>query len=315
MHKHRFAQFDRPARLVPDIPHDLDNIVCDLLEKDPSKRPADSMVLFRRLDSLKRKLAYQATHGDAKTMEYLPGQAATRPRDNVEGPATLMSRLMRQELERERSGGPIRQFVNRPWVLMLLLVLTIGALSWTFWPLSAEAMYQRGAALMRSEDPADWETAWDRYLGPLLAKNPDTPHRAEVEEWRVRYEASKAAREANRVARRAGPMSEAQWFYQEGLRQRQRGDEAGAQRIWKALMRAFQNVPSEEPWVRLAEQERDKADGKPPPERQWNPVRQAIRQARELREQGHKEEAERIENALRKLYRGDKQAETILKGE
>ena len=186
-----------------------------------------------------------------------------------------MSRLMRQELERERTGGPVRQFFNRPWVLVLLLTVSIGLIAWAFWPASAETMYQRGADLMKSSDPADWETAWDNYLGPLLARHPDTPHRAEVEEWRDRCEAAKAARQANRAASRAGPMSEAQWFYQEGLRLRQQGDGVAARRVWKSLVRAFQEVPSEEPWVRLAEQELNRGT-EDSPDRQWEPVRQAI---------------------------------------
>jgi hypothetical protein len=314
LHKHRFAQFDRPARIVPEIPHELDEILCELLEKDPSKRPADSMVLFRRLDSLKRRLIYRATQGGAKTEKYTAGQSATRPRSNEEGPATLMSRLMRRELERERTGGPVRQLLNRLWVLVMLLAVTIGLIAWAFWPPSAETMYQRGAALMKSSDPADWETAWDKYLEPLLAKHPDTPHRVEIEEFRGRYEMAQAAREAKLAARRAGPMSEAQWFYQEGLRQRQQGDEAGAQRIWKSLVRAFKDVPSEEPWVRRAEQELDRS-GEKPPDRQWGPVRQAVQQARELRQQGREKEAAAIMNALKELYRGDKQAEAILKSE
>ncbi|MGH7171007.1 MAG: serine/threonine-protein kinase, partial [Gemmataceae bacterium] len=315
LHKHRFAQFDRPARIVPEIPYELDEIVCELLEKDPDRRPADAMVLFRRLDSLKRKRAYQATHGEVKTAEYVVGQSASRDRGNEEGPATLMSRLMRRELERERTGGPVRQFLNRPWVLMLLLAVTLGLLAWTFWPLSAETMYQRGADLMKSSDPADWEMAWDKYLAPLLAKHPDTPHRAEVEAFYIRCKESKAARQADRAARRAGPMSEAQWFYQEGLRQRQQGDEAEARRVWKSLVQAFKDVPSEEPWVRLAERELDRGDEKPLPDRQWGPVRQAVRRARELREQGRDKEATAILSALKELYRGDKQAEAILNGE
>src|SRR5262249_45362740 len=146
----------------------------------------------------------------AKTAEYLQNLSATQPRGNVEGPATLMSRLMRQELERERTGGPIRQFFNRPLVLAVLLLLTIGVLVWTFWPMTADTMYQRGAALMQSQDPADWETAWEKYLGPLLEKYPDTPHRAEIEEMRIQLATAKAARKANRAASLAGPMGEAQ---------------------------------------------------------------------------------------------------------
>jgi hypothetical protein len=312
LHKHRFGQFERPIRLLPEMPHELDEIICELLEKDPGKRPGDGMVLFRRLDSLKRKLAYRATHGDAQTAEFLPGQSATRAGSNEEGPATLMSRLMRQELERQRTGGPVRQFFNRPWVLMVLLAITVSLIAWAFWPMSAETMYQRGAALMKSEDPADWETAWDKYLEPLLTREPDTPHRAEVEQFRVRREAAKAARQAQRAARFAGPMSEAQWFYQEGLRLRQQGDEAGARRIWKALARAFKDVPSEEAWVRLAEKELEQADDKPAPERQWGPVREAVKRVRELRQQGKDKEAAALLDALKELYHGDKQAEAIL---
>ncbi len=251
LHKHRFAQFDRPSRLVPEVPHELDDMICQLLEKDPAKRPGDAMVLFRGLDSLKRKLAYRATHANAKTAEYTAAQATTGDHRNVEGPATLMSRLMRRELEREKSGGPVRQFFNRPLVIAVLLALTVGMIAWALWPLSAETMYQRGAVLMKSDNPDDWETAWETYLGPLLAKHPDTPHRAEIEEYRRSYEAARDVRQARRTARQAGPMSEAQWFYQEGLRLRQRGEEDAAQRQWRALVRAFQDVPSEEPWVQL----------------------------------------------------------------
>jgi len=318
LHKHRFAQFDPPARLVPEIPHELDAIVCQLLEKDPANRPGDAMVLFRRLDSLKRKLNYLATQtgaNEAKTAEYNVNQSATREGDNTEGPATLMSRLMRHELEREKAGGPVRQFLNRPWVLVVLLTLTVGLIAWAFWPLSAETMYQRGAILMKSNDPDDWETAWDRYLGPLLAKHPDTPYRAEVEQLRHRYESVKATRQASRTARLAGPMSEAQWFYQEGLRLRQQGDEAGAQRLWRALVQAFQDVPSEGPWVQLAGKELGQGSEKAATDRQWGPVREAVRRAHELREQGKGREANAIRNALKELYRGDKQAEKILKGE
>jgi serine/threonine-protein kinase len=318
LHKHRFGQFDPPRRLVPEVPHELDAIVCQLLEKDPANRPADAMVLFRRLDSLKRKLNYQATHvgtDEAKTAEFYIDQPATRAGANAEGPATLMSRLMRHELEREKTGGPVRQFFNRPWVLVALLALTVGLIAWAFWPLGAESMYQRGAALMKSDNPDDWETAWDRYLAPLLARHPDTPHRAEVEQMRERYESVRAARQASRTARLAGPMSEAQWFYQEGLRLRQQGDGAGAQRVWRTLVQAFGEVPSERPWVQLAAQELGQPAEKATVDRQWSPVRTAVRRARELREQGKAREADAILNALKELYRGDKQAETILKGE
>src|SRR5688572_11270576 len=35
LHKHRYAQFDRPGRIVPELPPDFDEIVCQLMAKDP----------------------------------------------------------------------------------------------------------------------------------------------------------------------------------------------------------------------------------------------------------------------------------------
>src|SRR5262249_3021356 len=56
LHKHRFGQFDRPKTLVPDIPYELDEVICKLMEKDPADRPPDGLVLHKQLESIRRKL-------------------------------------------------------------------------------------------------------------------------------------------------------------------------------------------------------------------------------------------------------------------
>ncbi|HTN04238.1 MAG TPA: serine/threonine-protein kinase, partial [Planctomycetaceae bacterium] len=40
--KHQFGQFDRPRNFVPELPSWLDELVCQMLEKDPEKRPPDA---------------------------------------------------------------------------------------------------------------------------------------------------------------------------------------------------------------------------------------------------------------------------------
>ena len=55
LHKHRFARFDPPLRFVPEMPDDFNDVICELMEKDPDKRPADGGVLFRRLDGVRRR--------------------------------------------------------------------------------------------------------------------------------------------------------------------------------------------------------------------------------------------------------------------
>jgi serine/threonine-protein kinase len=310
LHKHRFGQFDRPVRLVPEIPHDLDDIVCQLLEKEPARRPADGAVLYRRLDRLRRKLERKA----AAAAVGEPGVPTTQlmALSKREGPATLMSRLMRHELDRQNRGGPLRRFLNQPLVLLVLFLLTAGVLTWSLWPLDAEGLFQRGAALMHSPNPEDWDRAWRDYLGPLSEKHPNNAHRAEVEEFRRRYDDYQADRTAERQARLAGPMTEAQWFYQRGLRLRRGGDEAGAQRIWQALVTAFREVPEARPWVRRAERE---LDGVSHPDKSLEALHEALRRAERLRAEGQPDAADAIHRSLEELYRDDPAGQAILKQE
>ena len=79
LHKHRFGQFDRPRRIVPDMHPDFDEIICDLLEKEPADRPGDAGVLFRRLDSLRRKLARQAARRRPRSRRRRRGRPRRAP--------------------------------------------------------------------------------------------------------------------------------------------------------------------------------------------------------------------------------------------
>jgi hypothetical protein len=99
------------------------------------------------------------------------------------------------------------------------------------------------------------------------------------------------------------------------LRLRQQGDEAAAKRLWQALVQGFQGVPEEEPWVDRAKIELNNQPGKTATQRELGSVRQAVTLARSLHEDGKRKEAAAIMDALRELYRGDKQVEAILKGE
>jgi serine/threonine-protein kinase len=309
LHKHRFAQFDRPGRIVSDLPPDLDEVICNLLEKEPGKRPGDAGVLFRRLDSLRRKLARQAAARGDDTV--LPS-GLTPPPGSREGPATLASRLVRQELEALERGGPLKRFFNQPVVLLVLFVLSVSLMAWALWPMSAETLFQRGAALMASKDPDDWERAWEKYFNRLEEKHPDHDHQAEVEEFRQRLLEARAARLARKTGSAPAALSEGQWFFEKARRLRASGDEAGALRLFKALIEAFRDVPDEAVWVERAEQELKK---KPPAAdaKKWEALREALERARQLEKNGRGDEARAVRRALAELYRGDAEAEKLLK--
>jgi eukaryotic-like serine/threonine-protein kinase len=302
LQKHRFGQFDRPLRIVPDIPPDLDAIICDLLAKEPVQRPPDGSVLMRRLESLRRKMdrkAAQAT-APAQVREITGPVAKDKP-----GPATLMSRLMREELEYQKKGGPLQRFFNRPDVLITLFVLCVGLIVWAFLPPSAETLYHQGAALMASANTDDWDRAVELF-NELDQKDPNHPHRAEVDAFRKQYEELQARKKAEAQAKWARAPGEAEYFYRRGLRLRQQGKEPEARETWQALVDAFKGVPSEEAWVKLAQDAlQPPADDVPATERHLEAVEAALKEARRLRDENKPEEADKVRQALEKLYGDD----------
>lgn len=74
LHKHRFGQFDRPRHFAPDCPSWLEDIVCQLLEKEPDKRPADAYVTGKRL----REIPYKV---ELSRSEPLPAYTAESSHD------------------------------------------------------------------------------------------------------------------------------------------------------------------------------------------------------------------------------------------
>jgi eukaryotic-like serine/threonine-protein kinase len=168
-------------------------------------------------------------------------------------------------------------------------------------------MFQQGARLMASQDPDDWERAWEKYLTPLQEKHPDHSHAEEVNEFRQRLEAARAERKAHRP----GTLSEGHWFYERAMRLRARGEEAEAQRLLSALVEVFRDDPNEQRWVKRANEELGKpvaTDGK-----ELDSLRAALERARNLEAEGKVEQAKSIRKGLAELYRGDKVAERLLK--
>lgn len=131
MHKHRYAQFDTPIKLMPELPWEIDQVICQLLAKDPADRPQDAMVLHKHLDTIRRKLERRSHHTSAGSTRE-PTRAENAPSASP-GPATLMSKMMREHLEEVKHGGPIARWFNQAYVLLPLFLLVVGVLVWAIW--------------------------------------------------------------------------------------------------------------------------------------------------------------------------------------
>ena len=245
---------------------------------------------------------------DATKAENRP--AAAVEGGGEEGPATLMSRLMRQELAAQNRGSAVGRFFNHPATLTAMLVLCVGLFGWRFWPASANTLFTRGEQLMQSNDPEDWDRAERDYFTPLDAKYPGHAHAEAVQEFRQRIETSRAERGFKPRVGSAVIASEAQRFYLRAQRQRQEGDLAAAERTFTDLVTVFDGVPAEEKWVRLARKSlgelREKA---PPVEDRFKPVQAALARTKEMK----RDDAEKVWTAIEALYRDDPSAAELLK--
>jgi serine/threonine-protein kinase len=304
LHKHRYGQFDPPRRRVPEIPYEIDELVCQLLEKNPEKRPPDCQVLGKQLDSIRRKLERKSQQTE---LNPLPGPTVAEHKGTFEpearvGPATLMSKLMRAELERQNLGNPISRLLNRAWVLVPLLALCIGVIVWSFWPLGMEALYERGAKLMESDRLADLRAGWNDYLEPLNQRYPDHPYQMEVENFRLKLKAAEGS-----------APTEAQRFFQRGERLQREGDIRGAQRVWQLTITVFKDVEREQEWVRRATKALANVETNPDALDRWQSLRPALDRAKKLRDQGQRAEAEKIWAGIEALYENHPWAVNLLK--
>jgi eukaryotic-like serine/threonine-protein kinase len=320
IHKHCYAIPDRPQMLVPDLPHDLDGLVMQLLEKDPARRPTDGFVLLRQLERIKAKLDRKQANetiipGPFVTMkpELDPSRRAGLPTISGEGPATLASRLMRKELIELNKGGPIQRFFNHPLMLVLMLAACVGLIAWglTRKKLTAEELYAAAEPLMRSDRPADWRQAWNEYLEPLTERFPDDPHKDEIAAFQRKMQDVDRQDKALKQAAADAPRSEAERFYRLGLTHLQNGDVASARRVWQNLVRSFADVPAEKRWVELAERGLGRLD-EPAVGDRFASARTALAEARKLRDDGKREAAERIWHGLEALYRDDPTATPLM---
>lgn len=303
LHKHRYGQFDRPAKIVPEMPFEIDDMVCALLAKDPAERPADAYVLGKHLESLRRKLerkSHRTSVGgsdEGTVTENDPSLSS----DQRPGVATLMSRLVRSELDRQNDAGPIARFLNRPIVVIVLLAACVGGIAWSFWPLPPDELFRRGSLLMESARLADKEAAWRDFLEPLQRQHPDHPKAAEIEKLKQQLD------EARNPA-----ATEAQRFFRRGEKLRHEGREREAVKVWRSLIVAFEEIPEEQEWVRRARESALEAEREAKGKERRQAIRPALERAAALRDAGKRDEAEKLWSALEELYRGELGCQEVL---
>jgi len=247
LQKHRYGQFDRVKRYLPEIPPFLDDLVNQLLEKDPAKRPPDALVLSRQLRDFLQRIDLQSTGetmvsrvDDVAVGETLAASEAGFAVSGAHGAfgPTFMRDMVRAELEQATIGGPWQQLTDNIWFLLTALALLIAipvTIYYSTERLTPQERFERGLALMDQDPGSDWLTARNHYFIPLLKEDPDA--------WRDKvqpfindvdgYELERTLLSRRRSSKK--PQNELERLLLQSRRMWEAGDWKGAEERLRAL--------------------------------------------------------------------------------
>jgi serine/threonine-protein kinase len=174
---HVQGSFERPSRLVLDVPVWLDNLICQLLEKKPEQRPFDAATVANVLDSIQEKVEAQQSAG----VEAARARLLDRPRgernpseEDKDAARTLITGRGRPKKKRKKK--PLhRQAWLQALGLLLLLGGVIGLLAVFLRPPSADKLYGQAKGLMESNDPDKQEAARDGPIKEYLQRYGGAP--------------------------------------------------------------------------------------------------------------------------------------------
>jgi serine/threonine-protein kinase len=260
MHKQRFARFDRPKLYVPEIPVWLDDLVSQLLEKEPDKRLPDAYVLSRRLQEILAKVELSTRDDQATVVEGHITIDDTTPNAQLADPAvgaTMMRDLLRGEIERQQKPGVVAALFNNIWILLGLLLLVIAVVFW--WPqrksLTPEQQFQAGVDLLQQPAGERWLEARERYFLPLVQSDPERwsdqvqPYLDRIDAYELETEHTPPRRRGKSRQVRSEPermlvLIRADW---------ERGDYAAAQVKLDALTALLANDPDAGPMQSVVE--------------------------------------------------------------
>jgi len=312
IHKHQYARFERPSLLVPEIPFWLEDVVCQLMEKDPDKRFADAYVLSRKLQEILRKVELSSQEDTLGTAELSGGTGATVALDGTSaapagpGHGTLMRDLLRAEIEHAQRPSPIARVFDNTYVLLAALALLVGGGFWWFQRGQLEPEERLELVKELLVDGEGWREAEEHVL-VLLAEDRArwepvvAPFVEQIELYKIE--------QGRRGPLRKTPNSEADLFLHRAEHFRDVGDFQRAEETLTSLVALLEDSPEHKPLLRFAQRQLDELRLREDATADKFPLLLAsMSKADRLAEDGQIDEAQKIWTAIVELYVSDPEA-------
>jgi serine/threonine-protein kinase len=237
---HTEGKFERPSRIVLDIPIWLDTLVCQMLEKRPDRRPYDAAMVSDSLNRVIEKVTAQRSAGvDAvtETGSHRPRSVTRTDETDLEAARALKASKTKKRIKPE--GTPLFQ---RGWVQLVAICGVLGAVGWITYealrPPSAQSLYEKAKRLMESSDADEWAKAREGPIRDYLRYYPvgADEHSAQVQAWADKVDLEDREKQLrNRMRMRMSPDGEAEQIAQNAVRAEEAGELEAALERWRSL--------------------------------------------------------------------------------
>ncbi|MEO1994787.1 MAG: serine/threonine-protein kinase [Planctomycetaceae bacterium] len=312
IHKHQYGQFDRPRTIVPDMPSWLDDIVCQLMSKNPDDRFPDAFVVSRQLQSVMKKviLSQDAPTIGSSQIKSATGGSNPTTDSNLQGVGpTLMRDLVRAEIERPDSKHPLATAFDNTWVLVAALVsIIVGGYFWfQSQSTSPEQMFDSGVALLLEPEGAGWLKAKDDYFLPLVESNSQewsdrvAPYLDEIDAYEFRRQLTRGR--GNSIEK-TDPDYEPMRLLKMAIAYRKLGDVVQARRTLNALAILLESHTEYESIAQLVTRELRTLDGRTAQQTAAF-VQSMLDNAARHQQDGHTQRATEIWRSLIRVYDDD----------
>lgn len=292
-------QEDTPSvrEFAPDTPVWLDDVIRQLLAKEPRDRPLDAAYTKMALEEVTQKVANQesvVTHAASGSPT-----AMTMFELNPDLKKTLRKGTKRKKKNR-RETGPVYE---RTWFLVLCLAVLLGGVTWFVWPASEQQLWASAEPLMASGDMVQERDAVERFLKPLLERFPDGEHAEEARSFIRTVEVNRLKRRlVNNARLNREPKSEAERLFRRAWNFEQFGDRISALEIYESMHVLLKEREGFEDFVELASLQIADIRGGDTMLDRLELIRAKLRIAETHVEAGERLEAEELWRGIIRLY-------------
>ena len=233
------------ASIALDCPVWLSKLIEQLLSKDPAARPAGAAAVKLALAEVRRRSMSRAGVAEHASSGFSP-LTVTDQSERDEARALLGRDLVNVDDDPPADATP---WYDKPWFLIAALVLIVGLITYTMWPLDENALRAKAETMLREDSRSAWTQAKLKYLEPMLKRFPDGEHaewgREQIDRVDVElFLHQLSVKKKNNIQL----ANEGERLHLEAIRYQQVGDHAAALDKYRSIV----TVLGEDPQYRVA---------------------------------------------------------------